>query len=237
MPNRRQKVRSYHGVQMALKTKVPDRMRAPDVDLVNYLRRQRHRTVEQLTEVMGVTATAVRQRLDRLMEAGLVDRTPQKASRGRPSHQYHLTEAGQRSGGNNLGDLAVALWSELQQLPDAETRRTVIAGAARRLANKYNRQVESSVAVQSNSGSSSEARARELVSIFAGLDIPVEYDENDSGLPLINIDSCPYPQLADESRDICELETKMMTAVIGTEMKLCQCRRDGDNCCSFRAAD
>ena len=224
---------------MTLSADVAGNIRPPDVVLINHLRRQRQQTVEQLTELMGVTATAVRQRLDRLMTAGLVDRTPQQPSRGRPSHQYRLTEAGQQSGGNNLGDLAVALWSELQQTADPETRRAVIAGTARRLANKYNQQMEMALAGPDSIDAeppTASARARELVSLFAGLDIPVEYDENDSGLPLINIDSCPYPQLASESRDICELETEMMTEVIGTEMRLCQCRHDGDDCCTFRAA-
>ena len=87
----------------------------PDQQLVELLRKEGAVSVSRLTEHLGVTATAVRQRLQRLMGEGLIERfaerrTTEQAGRGRPSHQYRLTEKGLRFAGDNYGDLAEALW-------------------------------------------------------------------------------------------------------------------------------
>ena len=69
-----------------------------DRTIVDYLRRHPSATVGDLVGFTGVTATAVRQRLTRLMSQGLVARESTAAGRGRPMHRYSLTQAGIRSG-------------------------------------------------------------------------------------------------------------------------------------------
>ena len=44
--------------------------------------------VGELTELLGVTATAVRQRIERLLEMGLIEREKVVAGRGRPTFRY-----------------------------------------------------------------------------------------------------------------------------------------------------
>ena len=85
-----------------------------DRTIVDYLRRHAAATVLDLVDFTGVTATAVRQRLTRLMEQGLVAREAESAGRGRPTHRYSLTPAGIRSGGNNYGPLVQVLWDEIR---------------------------------------------------------------------------------------------------------------------------
>ena len=63
-------------------------------------------TISALVAEMGVTATAVRQRLQRLMAEGLIERQTENKGRGRPNHRYSLTEKGERSAGNNFADMA-----------------------------------------------------------------------------------------------------------------------------------
>ena len=104
-----------------------------DQAMITLLRKAPSMTVCELTDSMKVTATAVRHRLNRLMTLELVERTHTAEGRGRPSHHYALTDAGRRSSANNLGDLAVVLWEEVQKIPDAETRQRVISGAVERL--------------------------------------------------------------------------------------------------------
>ncbi len=85
-----------------------------DEGLMDLLRREPALRIADLSRRMGVTATAVRQRLTRLMGAGLVEREAKTAGRGRPSHRYRLTEKGRAQSGSNVGDLAVALWQEVR---------------------------------------------------------------------------------------------------------------------------
>ena len=63
-----------------------------DICILDLLRKAGPLGVNDLAQATQVTATAVRQRLVRLMAQGLIDRELTRAGRGRPSHRYGLTE-------------------------------------------------------------------------------------------------------------------------------------------------
>ena len=81
-----------------------------DVTILDLLRKMEPMGISELALATNVTATAVRQRLNRLMGQGYIERFAEKVGRGRPSHQYRLTKAGRRKTGANFADLAIALW-------------------------------------------------------------------------------------------------------------------------------
>ena len=141
------------------------------------------------------------------------------------SYHYLLTEDGHRSSANNFGDLAVVLWQEVQKIPDVAIRQQVISGAVERLAEKYEMEA---------SGATIEARMQSVVKLFADRQIAISLETSD-GLPVIKVDGCPYPTLAQDSREICDMEKEMLSKVIGKPIDRCQCRQDGDDCCSYRA--
>ncbi|MEM7455544.1 MAG: hypothetical protein AAF456_14420 [Planctomycetota bacterium] len=203
-----------------------------DRELIAHLRDGDSMTVGKLVKASGVTATAVRQRLVRLMALGMIDRTEDREGRGRPSHVYHLTEKGRNTSANNLDDLALVLWQEVQQIPDRELRKRVIAGAVERLAQRYESAIRGSA---SDLGDTTEQRMRKIAEIFAAMDLPVSYEEKD-GLPVIKVSGCPFPGLGGESREICEMEQELIQKLVGSEVGLCKCQKDGDRCCSFEVA-
>ena len=198
-----------------------------DQAVIELLRGRQSMTVEQLIEKLGVTATAIRQRLGRLSAAELIERTQTSQGRGRPKHQYGLTEKGRRTAGNNLEDLAVSLWEEVQQIENDVTKQKVIAGVVKRLAEKYESETD---------GESVEERMQSITALFAQRKIPIEFKKNSDGLPIVTVSGCPYPDLADENREICDMEKALLAKVVGTPINLCQCQQDGDRCCSFEAA-
>ena len=73
-----------------------------DKQMLDLLRRHGAVTISALVAEMGVTATAVRQRIQRLMADGLIERQTEKKGRGRPNHRYSLTEKGEQSAGTTL---------------------------------------------------------------------------------------------------------------------------------------
>src|SRR5262245_34303693 len=79
---------------------------ASDKAMLDFMRREGAVTIAALVSQMGVTATAVRQRLQRLTEAGMIERHTERKGRGRPNHRYSLTEKGERSAGTNFADMA-----------------------------------------------------------------------------------------------------------------------------------
>src|SRR5688500_11771242 len=108
-----------------------------DQTLLNFMRREGPVTISALVAEMGVTATAVRQRLRRLMSQGLIERRTERKSRGRPNHRYLLTEKGERSAGTNFADMAIVLWEEIKSVEDPAIRRGLLKRIADRFVAKY----------------------------------------------------------------------------------------------------
>ncbi|MBP88916.1 MAG: transcriptional regulator [Planctomycetaceae bacterium] len=195
-----------------------------DVAILDLLRKQESLTVSQLAEVMEVTATAVRQRLTRLMAQGYVDREATKAGRGRPSHQYILTTKGRRKTGSNFADLAIALWQEIRAIEDPEARRGLLQRLSKRLAEIYAGRVE---------GDTLEDKMESLAELFAERKIPFTVEHEEGSLPILTALACPYPDLAEQDRSICFLERILFSELLGERVSLSKYRLDGESCCTF----
>ena len=200
-----------------------------DIAILDLLRKQDAMTVTQLADAMDVTATAVRQRLTRLLAQDYLSRVAVRSGRGRPSHQYVLTDKGRRKTGANFADLAIALWQEIREIQDPEVRRGLIQRIARRLAATYGPLVR---------GETLEERMDSLVALFSGRRIPFSRDAGPTdGLPVLTALACPYPELAEQDRSICAMERMLFSEVLGEPVRLNKCRLDGDNYCTFEVRD
>ncbi|MCC7475479.1 MAG: MarR family transcriptional regulator [Pirellulales bacterium] len=194
-----------------------------DEQLLDILRKRGAATVSELVAQMGVTATAVRQRITRLAAEGLIERKTERIGRGRPNHRYTLTAKGERTAGDNFADMASVLWEELRAVEDEAVRRGLLKRVANRLVDRYRGNM---------SGESVVERMHALVGMMEERQIPFAVDESPP-LPVISALACPYPDLAKTDRGICAMEKMMISEVLGEEMRLATCRLDGANCCTF----
>lgn len=192
-----------------------------DSAVADLLREHGEMTISQLANQLEVTATAVRQRLGRLMEANLVQRQAVSKGRGRPSHRYSLTEHGRREAGGNFADLAVALWEEIRAIPDSDIRRGLLQRIAGRMAESYG--IE---------GKTAEDKMRAVADLFGERRVPVTVELQDE-LPVLTAKCCPYPALAEQDRGICAMEKMMFSEMVGEKLHLSECRLDGGTCCTF----
>jgi predicted ArsR family transcriptional regulator len=136
------------------------------------LRRDPAATIAQLAGRIGVTATAVRQRLARLMDQGLVDRRSRSTGRGRPTYEYSLSPTGNRLAGDNYATLAIALWQELRLIADPAVKRGLIGRLADRIAAEARPHVQ---------GGTLAERMRSLAEWMQQRDIPFEALERPAG--------------------------------------------------------
>lgn len=196
---------------------------ASDTALMDVLRKCPAQSIADLATALGVTATAVRQRLSRLMAQGFVQRTVIREGRGRPRHQYELTGLGRKSAGANFADLAIVLWHEIRQVGDPAVRQGLLQRIAAKLATAYVGQV---------AGGSVEERMDSLAALFSDRRIPFEVEKRQE-LPVLKALSCPYPELAEQDRAICSMERMLFSELAGVSLKLDECRLDGQACCSF----
>lgn len=201
-----------------------------DRSIVEYLRRAGSCTISDLVEYAGVTATAIRQRLNRLMEQELVVRRSEPAGRGRPTHFYSLSPAGMRCGGDNYEDLATVLWSELRAVEEPEVRRRLLQRVMGRLAEIYRDKLPDATVGE---------RMAALVELMHERDVPFEVQtpEDESQLPVLQALACPYPDLAEQDRAICSLEKMLFSEILGEGLRLSACRLDGAKGCTFELSD
>src|SRR3954468_9940258 len=141
-----------------------------DNALLEVLRRNGAVTISTLVAEMGVTATAVRQRLQRLMGEGLIERQSENIGRGRPNHRYSLTEKGERAAGTNFADMADVLWDEIKSLDDPEIKRGLLKRIAARLADRYRSRV---------GGGTLDERMAELANVMGEREIPFKVEHTE----------------------------------------------------------
>jgi predicted ArsR family transcriptional regulator len=194
-----------------------------DGEFLNELHRLGPRTVQEICEAVGVTPTAIRQRLNRLQGSNFVVRELVRSGRGRPHYVYKVSEKGLRQLGENYGDLALILWRELHRIPDDEIRRDVTSRVRDALVARLGRFHDGPVA----------ERLMRVSEVLLEHGYDVELGEN-GPLPILRENNCPYQELAEEDRGICELEQDVLGRVLGADVRLTQCCLDGHHCCEFQ---
>jgi len=199
-----------------------------DRALLDLIRRRGPLTVGDMAAETGVTGTAVRNRLARLLGAGLVERHTRQDGRGRPKHEYRASVEAHKRLGQNYADLAVALWEEMMTaVEDRKLRRLLFTRITERLAELYRSQVK---------GEGWEGRLAQLSGLLQVRGVEAEVArEGDDRPAFLRQHSCPYYELAELDRAICALERKMFEKVLGKGLTLSQCRLDGDRSCDFQA--
>ncbi len=196
-----------------------------DADLLDLIRIAGPLSVTELADAMEVTATAVRQRLTRLMAQSMIQREAIRAGRGRPKHRYSLTDKGLRQTGSNFTDLALALWREIRSTGDENLSRDVLRRISRALASGYAAQIQ---------GSTPAERLQSLAELLNQRRIPVTVGETKDNHSTLTAHACPYPNLAEEDGSICQMEKMMFSELIGNELELTQCRLNGGGDCRFQ---
>lgn len=196
-----------------------------DGEFLNELHRLGGGTVQQIANSIGVTATAVRQRLTRLQAVGVVSRELVRAGRGRPHHVYQVTSEGLRQLGDNYNDLALILWQEVHKIEDSVIRERVTGRVRDSLVSRLG----------TLQGESVLERLEHLQAVLVGRGYDVEV-QKDRELPILRENNCPYQELADEDRGICDLEQDVFQQVLGADVRLSQCCLDGHHCCEFEVS-
>lgn len=197
---------------------------SPAWSIVEYLKRNGSATIKDLEELLGVTTTAVRQQLQVLQADGYVERKTVHAGVGRPHHAYSITAKVHELFACHCDDLALTLLEEVFALEGKERATQLLDRVGDRLARRYANSVKSDVLHERV-----EQLARALYARGVLTDVNVQ--ENDT--IILHTYNCPYHELAQEHRDICEMDEELMRKVLGSDVNLSSCIMDGDRGCSF----
>ena len=190
-----------------------------------------------------MTATAVRQRVERLLAMGLVEREKVVSGRGRPTYRYRLTVAGHRRAGADPADLADAMWQEILAIQDLCIRERLLSGVAARLGRQFAEQMSSQTSKSPRAGGASRPGDKDplLTDRLQRLSALLTSRQVETGvshwgdLPVLDVGTCPYPSMTESSEDraMCRLEEQIFSEALGRPVHLSSCRLDGDQCCQF----
>jgi predicted ArsR family transcriptional regulator len=197
-----------------------------DREFLDQLHRLGSGTIAEICQAVGVTATAVRQRLVRLQSRGFISRVVVRNGRGRPHFVYQVSESGLKQLGENYSDLALILWQEMQRIEEQALRERIVQRVRESMVRRYGRTDRSRPLAD---------RLKQLQASLADHGFDVEIDET-GDLPILRENSCPYQELASSDEGICDLEQEVFGEVLGTRITLTKCCRDGHHCCEFQPA-
>jgi DeoR family suf operon transcriptional repressor len=192
--------------------------------IVEYLQRNGAAAIKDLEQHLGVTTTAVRQHLNMLQAEGYIERRAVHDGVGRPHHTYTATAKAHELFACRCDDLALTLLEEVFALEGREKTALLLERVGHRLAGRYTRSVRSSLLL---------GRVEELAGALYQQGVLTDVASADEDTIILKTYNCPYHELAQEHREICEMDEGMMRQVLGSHVSLSACMMDGHGSCSF----
>ncbi len=207
----------------------PDRFppHSPAGRIVALLARHGSLTVSELAGELGVTATAVRQHVHRLLYEGWVERGRRHKGPGRPADVLSLSDQGRRLFAGDLADFTRLLLDELTRAEGHSKVQELMRRTLERL--------NADLAGRLGSGGDTVERVRRLVELLAERGTVADTTTTDDGVRL-NVYTCPFHGLAGPSLELCELERETLSRLTGQEARLSQCLASGHSRCEFQVA-
>ncbi|MFN5077986.1 MAG: helix-turn-helix transcriptional regulator [Planctomyces sp.] len=196
-----------------------------DREILEYLHQSEGLDVQSLCDLLGVTRTAVRQRISRLEAAGLIVSELQGQSRGRPRNVYRVTAEGLHALGENYRQLAGVWWEAITGFEDEAVRMRLLGRVRDVLAERFRRQL--------GNCENLDDRLDLLASEMKSSGFNVESDHQ-GGLRILRETSCPFPMLAEVDDAICQVERQVLEQVLGAPVEVRSRCRDGHGCCEFQ---
>lgn len=197
---------------------------SPTWQIIEYLQRHHSATIKDLEQMLGVTTTAVRQHLRTLQLDGYIDRATVHAGVGRPHHEYVLTDAARGLFGCHCDDLALTMLEEMFEMVGPDRVSTLLDRVSNRLANRYAGSVTAEMLTH---------RVEQMAGVLNRQGVLTDVVTHDEDTIILKTYNCPYHELAQEHRQICDMDQDMLQRVLGSDVSLSACLMDGHGGCSF----
>ncbi|MBP7964287.1 MAG: transcriptional regulator [Caldilineaceae bacterium] len=195
--------------------------------IVEFLQRNGSASIRELEEWLQVTTTAVRAQLTALQAEGYVDRRRVSEGVGRPYHVYVTTDKVRELFDCHCDDLALTMMEEVLHIVGKDKVPALMGRVSDRLAQRY---------VAGVKAEAMQDRVHQLARVLGGQGVLTDVFAQENDTIILKTYNCPYHELAQEHREVCEMEQGMMSKVLGSEVNLSSCMMDGHSGCSFVVA-
>jgi len=197
---------------------------SPAWQVIEYIKRNGSATIKELEDLLGVTTNAVRQHLQALQADGYIERRQVNAGVGRPHHAYSISAKAHDLFACHCDDLALTLLEEVFALEGPERVGMLLDRVGDRLAKRYAPSVRAELL---------QDRVEQLAGALYQRGVLTDVDVEDENTIILHAYNCPYHELAQEHRSICEMDEEVMRKILGSDVNLSACMMDGHRGCSF----
>ena len=184
--------------------------------------------VEELARAAHVSTMALRYHLTLLAREGLIVQreVARGGSVGRPQIKYALAEQAREQLPKKYNVLAAQLLDEVTQTLGTKEARAMLRRAGRCAAT---------AAPPLRAGAGTQARLNRATKFLTERGYMARLEKSNGEL-LLNVCNCPYRQVAQEHRQVCDMDVAMIGALMDAPLKMTRCIARDDGQCQFVVA-
>ena len=179
--------------------------------------------IKDVAADLGVTPSAVRLQLTQLQASGAIQADKVRDGVGRPHFVYSATPQAQDLFHKDYGELARLVLQQVRDTQGKDVLRVVLQQVAERLASKYRDEVQ---------GGELGDRVAAWAELLDEKGVSVQVLETGEGY-LLKEYGCPYYNVAQDQRAVCEMEQQVMARLFEAGVSLTACVWDGHHACQF----
>ena len=189
------------------------------------LLKKRKLRISEISEILDMSQTAIRQHMAILEGNGLVEKSSLKEGMGRPKFYYFLSEKAEVFFPKAYVKLIEWIVEDIIKTKGVDELRDILIRLGKEQSVKYK--------IRFGSNSVYED-VRTLVEVLKERDMVVEIDENHDSV-IIKQYNCLFYNISKKfGRTICEFDHSFIDALIEKEIEVLTCIANGDRYCSFR---
>ncbi|MDW8327190.1 MAG: ArsR family transcriptional regulator [Anaerolineales bacterium] len=195
--------------------------------ILDYLKQNGQATVDELAEVLDLTAVTVRHHLDILRREALVAEpvVRHRNSRGRPQHVFTLTQRASEHFPKNYDQLAGAVLEEIKT-HNPQLVNVIFEGVAARLSGEAPRAADEPW----------PERLDRAVQFLNARGYVARWEQTDEGY-LIHTSNCPYEALAGKHPELCQMDLVLIGNLLGAVPQRVSRLAEGATSCTYRVRE
>lgn len=194
--------------------------------IIHILRVQGPQAAADMAQALGITPTAVRQHLERLVAEGLVEVSDLRRGHGRPRQVFALTPQADRFFPQSYDALALDLLEAIGRLPDgADLLKRILQERRKLWTARYGLRL---------AGRPLSQQLQELTNLFNEKGGLAEYAAQPDHTILLTKRHCNIAAVTSLHPAFCQEERAWLEEALGLPVEALQSRATGDAACVFR---
>jgi len=192
--------------------------------ILEHLKLEGRLTVAELSERLGVTASAVRQQLALLETDGMLEFEDEKGRRGRPQRHYRLSASADEQFARTYASLAESLLESVRSRLGPEAVETAFDGRREQMESELRPLVRAT---------DLRERVTQFTAAMASRGYMPTLEEDDAGLSF-TWHNCPVARVARHYPHPCAQEIRLIEGLLGERVVRETCIARGDSACRYR---